>query len=43
MIKENINKIDYDLKNLFESVRISEKSNKGNYFLEDATTSKSTS
>ena len=34
MIKENINKIDYDLKNLFESVKISEKSNKGNYFFE---------
>ncbi len=34
MIKENINKIDYDLKNLFEDVKILEKSNKGNYYLE---------
>ena len=34
MIKENINKIDYDLKNLFEDVQILEKSNKGNYYLE---------
>jgi hypothetical protein len=40
MIKENINKIDYDLKNLFESVRISEKSNKGNYFFEVVASSK---
>lgn len=38
MLKENINKIDYDLKNLFEDVQILEKSNKGNYYLEiDAT------
>lgn len=40
MIKENINKIDYDLKNLFESVKISEKSNKGNYFFEVVASSK---
>lgn len=40
MIKENINKIDYDLKNLFESVEISEKSNKGNYFFEVVASSK---
>lgn len=34
MIKENINKIDYDLKNLFESVEIVEKSNRSNYYFE---------
>jgi hypothetical protein len=34
MIRENINKIDYELKELFNSVKIEEKSNKGNYYLE---------
>lgn len=34
MIKENINKIDYDLKNLFSEVKISEKTDRGNYFFE---------
>ena len=34
MIKENINKIDYELKNLFENVEILEKSNRDNYFFE---------
>jgi hypothetical protein len=34
MLKENINKIDYELKNLFENVKIFEKSNKSNYYFE---------
>jgi hypothetical protein len=34
MIVENINKIDYDLKQLFESVEITEKSDRGNYLFE---------
>ena len=34
MIKENINKIDYDLKNLFENVEVFEKSNRSNYYFE---------
>ena len=42
MIKENINKIDYDLKNLFEDVKILEKSNKGNYYFEIDASSKNT-
>jgi hypothetical protein len=38
MIVENINKIDYDLKQLFESVEITEKSNRGNYLFEISAT-----
>lgn len=38
MIKENINRIDYELKELFNSVKIEEKSNKGNYFEINAST-----
>lgn len=34
MIKEKINKIDYDLKTLFESVSIFEKSKKSDYYFE---------
>lgn len=34
MIKENINKIDYELKNLFEEVEISEKNNRNGYYFE---------
>lgn len=33
-IKENINKIDYELKNLFENVYITEKAIKNNFFIE---------
>ena len=39
MIKENINKIDYELKNLFDSVNITQKSRKGEFYLEISTTS----
>jgi hypothetical protein len=39
MIRENINKIDYDLKRLFESVEISEKTNKSDYYFEIKATS----
>jgi len=34
MIKENINKIDFDLKNLFDNVIITEKSTKSNFIVE---------
>lgn len=34
MIRENINKIDFDLKGLFESVEISEKTNRSDYYFE---------
>lgn len=39
MIRENINKIDYDLKQLFESVEISEKTNRSDYYFEIRATS----
>lgn len=39
MIKENINKIDHDLKQLFELVEISEKANKSDYYFEVKATS----
>jgi len=39
MIKENINKIDFELKNLFEEVDIKEKTNRGNYYFEINATS----
>jgi hypothetical protein len=34
MIKENINKIDFNLKNLFSQVEISEKNRKGDFYFE---------
>lgn len=34
MIIENINKIDYELKNLFENVTIQEKSDRSRYYFE---------
>lgn len=34
MIKENINKIDFELKNLFDSVTITEKTKKGEFLFE---------
>ena len=33
-IKQNINKIDFDLKKLFENVYITEKAEKGNFYVE---------
>jgi len=42
MLKENINKIDYELKGLFDSVTIVEKNHKNNFYLEIICESKKT-